>query len=170
MNFEQDLSVFFWFVLQLFIQSFHISSLKITKCNSGNISLVESTFLWRPKLTFLKEVGPSPAVFVETKTRLISSRKVRSSAVLWHQNQLFSWEAWPTPDVFVATKFYLFAQEVGLSPAVFVATKFVFFEGSRSISSCFCGDQIYLFQQEVGVPRLRKPGDIFSHFCGDQKQ
>lgn len=157
-------------MLWLFIQCFHISSLKITKWNSGNISLVESTFLWRPKLTFLKEVGPSPAVFVETKTRLISSRKVRSSAVLWHQNQLFSWEAWPTPDVFVATKFYLFAQEVGLSPAVFVATKFVFFEGSRSISSCFCGDQIYLFQQEVGVPRLRKPGDIFSHFCGDQKQ
>lgn len=158
-------------MLQLFIQCFHISSLKITICTSGPISLVEVHFCGDQNWHFWRKSDrPSPAVFVETKTRLISSRKVRSSAVLWHQNQLFSWEAWPTPDVFVATKFYLFAQEVGLSPAVFVATKFVFFEGSRSISSCFCGDQIYLFQQEVGLPRLRKPGDIFSHFCGDQKQ
>lgn len=145
MNFEQDLSVFFWFVLQLFIQCFHISSLKITICTSGPISLVEvhfcgdqnwhfwrksdrlQLFLWRPKPDLFLHVKSDHLQFCGTKTSFFPGKLDQLQMFLWQPNFIF-----------------LHRKSVYLQLCLW-RPKLAFFTACPTNSSCFCGNQICLF-------------------------
>lgn len=148
MNFEHDLSVFFWFVLQLFIlfsECFHISSLKITICTSGPISLVEvhfcgdqnwhfwrksdclQLFLWRPKPDLFLHIKSDHLQFCGTKTSFFPGKLDQLQMFLWQPNFIF-----------------LHRKSVYLQLCLW-RPKLAFFTACPTNSSCFCGNQICLF-------------------------
>lgn len=94
-------------MLQLFIQCFHISSLKITICTSGTISLVEvhfcgdqnwhfwrksdrlQLFLWRPKPDLFLHVKSDHLQFCGTKTSFFPGKLDQLQMFLWEPNFIF---------------------------------------------------------------------------------
>lgn len=132
-------------MLQLFIQCFHISSLKITICTSGTISLVEvhfcgdqnwhfwrksdclQLFLWRPKPDLFLHIKSDHLQFCGTKTSFFPGKL--------DQLQMFLWE----PNFTFLHRKSVYLQRFLWRPNL------AFFTACPTNSRCFCGNQICLF-------------------------